>query len=278
MAEKRKIPEKKIRAVKHLAEEMKKSNTIMIVSTKNLPSSQLQKIKKQLRGKADIMVAKKSTLIRAIDEAKISEMLGLKEHVKSDCAILFSKDDAFELAAWLSENKSSVSAKQGQTADEDIIVEAGQTNLMPGPDISILGSAGLKVSVEEGKIAIREPKVVVKKGEIVKENVAAILQKLDIKPFMIGLNPAVMYDKKEKKIYVGVKIDKKQALHDLLICYGKALGFARNLNIITRETIGYLLAKANMQAMALGKLIPKKEEIKVSPEQTNIETKSQEGK
>ena len=270
---KREIPQKKLKAVEKLAEDMKKSSTIMILSIRNLPSPQLQKIKKDLRGKAEVQVAKKSIVERAIDSVGIEEMKALKEHLEADTAIALSNEDAFDIAAWLFENRNPIAAKQGQEATDDIKVEAGATDLVPGPDISALGSVGLKVAVEEGKIAIKEPKVVVKKGDVVDENMASVLQKLDIKPFMVGLNPSVIYDSKTKKIYVGVRIDKQEALDNLLTAQSKGLGLAQKLQIITKDTIGYLLAKANAEANALEKLAPKEPAAEEKKEEAPAEEK-----
>jgi large subunit ribosomal protein L10 len=272
---KREIPQKKLKAVEKLAEDMKKSSTIMILSIRNLPSPQLQKIKKDLRGKAEVQVAKKSIVERAIDSVGIEEMKALKEHLEADTAIALSNEDAFDIAAWLFENRNPIAAKQGQEATDDIKVEAGATDLVPGPDISALGSVGLKVAVEEGKIAIKEPKVVVKKGDVVDENMASVLQKLDIKPFMVGLNPSVIYDSKTKKIYVGVRIDKQEALDNLLTAQSKGLGLAQKLQIITKDTIGYLLAKANAEANALEKLAPKEPAAEEKKEEVKGETTDQ---
>lgn len=274
MKKKSHVSERKIKAVKRLAEEMKKSRAIIIVSIKNVPSQQFQKIKKNLRGKAKLNVVKKSILTRAIDETGIPELAGLKEHVLSDCALVLSDEEAFELASWMAENKNPISAKQGQTADDDIKIDVGPTSLLPGPAISELSSVGLKVSVEEGKIAIKQPKVVVKKGEKVSAEVASVLQKLDIKPFMIGLNPAVIYDSKDKKIYINVRIDKKQTLAYLLSSHAKALGFAQAVRYYCRDIIGHLLAKANAEACALGRLAPKekqKTETQSKPEEKKNE-------
>lgn len=261
MAEEKKKPKanvskKKVKAVEKLAEDMKNAATIMLVSIRNLPSPQLQKIKKDLRGKATVQIAKKSIIERAIDLTSIEEMKALKEHLEADVAVALSKDDAFELAAWLFKNRNPIAAKIGQEATEDIKVEAGPTDLPPGPDISALSGVGLQVSVEEGKIAIKEPAVIVKAGETVSTDVASVLLKLDIKPFMIGLNPSVIYDSKAKKIYVGVKIDKDEALNNLLVAQSKGLGLAQKLQIVTKDTIGYLLAKANAEMEKLKSLAP----------------------
>jgi len=254
MAEKAHVSEVKKATVKKITEEMRNARTIMLVSIKSIPSSQLQKIKKNLRGKAVIIVAKKSALTRAIDAAEISELTGMKQHIQEDCALLVSNDDGFELSAWFTENKNPVGAKEGQIADDDIIVEEGPTELVPGPVISELGSLGLQIMVEDGKITIRKSKVAIKKGDKVTAAAASIFQKLGIKPFMLGISPLVFYDQHSKKIFAGVKVDKKGILADLLTAHAKAVGFAVNVVYPCKSTIGMLLAKANAHFNALNKI------------------------
>jgi large subunit ribosomal protein L10 len=250
------VSKEKVEGVKKLAEQLKKHKTIMILSIKSLPSQQFQKMKKELRGKAYISVAKKSTVIRAIEQAKLEGVEELLSQIKEDCAIAVSNSNAFELAAWFTENQSPVSAKEGQEVEDDITISEGPTELVPGPVISELGALGLQIMVEDGKITIRKAKVVLKKGDKVNGSAASILMKLGVKPFMVGITPLAVYDADEKKVYVGIKVDKKKVMNDVLVSYSKALGFARGMNYVCRETIGQLLGKANNQANALNKLKP----------------------
>jgi len=258
MAEKKstktQIPKEKVEAVKRIAKEMSDAKTIMLVSIKGLPANQLQKIKKDLRGKARIEVAKKNILIRAVDETKISDLLPIKNSIQEDCALLISADDSFELAGWFTENRNPIAAREGQIADNDIIIEEGPTDLVPGPVISELGALGLQIMVEEGKITIRKTKVAIKKGEKVTGPAASIFQKLGIKPFMIGIDPLAFYDSTSKKVYAGIKIDKKKMLEDILGINARAVGFAVGIAYPSKSTIGFLLAKANAHNNALTKL------------------------
>lgn len=252
--EKAHVSKEKLATVKNLVDGIKKNNTMMIVSIKSLPSQQFQKIKKDLRSKAKIMVAKKNMVLRAIEESGVKELEPLKASIKEDSAILFSNDDAFELAAYMTENRNPVPAKEGQEAEDDISVSEGPTELVPGPVISELGALGLQVMVEEGKITIRKAKVVVKKGEKVNATAVSILQKLGIKPFMVGITPVAAYDAKDKKVYSNIRINKTEIRGNFVLGYAKALGFARNLGYVCKETIGSLLGKAERQALALNKL------------------------
>src|SRR3989338_837013 len=249
----RKSHEKKEKNVKDLTKKIQNAKTFMIISIKSLPSPQFQSIKKELRKYADINVAKKNILRRAIEEFKKESILPLENYVQDNCAFAISDLEGFELAGLLSKNKNPVFAKSGQIANQDIEVKAGPTGLAPGPAISELGALGIQISVEEGKISIRQPRIIVRNGEKISTAVASLLQKLDIKPFTIGLEPIAVYDVKTEKIYTNIKIDSEEAANNLKIAVGKALGFAQKIVYYCKETIGYFLAKANSQNQALAK-------------------------
>jgi len=256
-AREKEIPEAKLRTVKELADKIKKSKTVLVASTKGLPSSQFHEIKKNLRGKADIRVAKKSSVIRAINAAAKPGLDSLKEKITSDIALFFSDLDTFELSGLLTENQSPSKARGGDIAPEDINVEPGPTSLIPGPAISELSSVGLKVAVEGGKLAIKLPVTVVRKGAVIKDNVASVLAKLDILPMKVGFEPIAAYDSVNEKVYVGIKIDKKAMLEQLRYDIGKALGFARAIGYITKDTLSYFFGKANAEEKAIQKLVDK---------------------
>jgi len=245
------IPDKKLESVKDIIKESKSKKTILLASIKNLPSSQYNEIKKKLRGKAEVMVPKKSMTLRAFESFK--ELKELEAQVKDNVAILFSDLDSFELAAELNESRSAVKAKAGQEAPEDIEIPAGPTELVPGPAISELGALGIQIMIEGGKISIKAPKVIVKKGQKIPQNASEIMNKLDIKPFTVGFEPIASFDMKEKKLFLNIRVDKKQTLEDLNIAYGKALPFAVSIEYISEDTIKLLIAKAGMHEKAFGK-------------------------
>ena len=249
--------EEKKKLVTELSRKMKSSKTVLIVSTKNLPSSQFHAIKKNLRGKVEIRVAKKSIVLRAIASTEKGAIQNLKHHISADIALFFSDIDTFELSGLLADNQSPTKAKSGEIAPEDISIEPGPTDLIPGPAISELSSVGLKVAVEGGKLAIKQGARVAKKGEAIKDNVAAVLSKLNILPMKVGFIPVAAYDSISDKVYADIKIDKKKTLEELKISIAKALGFAAKIGYLCKETLTYLLAKANTEEKAIENLISK---------------------
>ncbi len=277
------VSDAKKKLVKELSELIKNKKTILIASIKNLPASQFQEIGKKLRSKAVIKVPKKNLIFKAIDLSENEEVKKLrqvsdrnrlkaeplahsssisqmKEQIKENVAVLFSEMDCFELAEELIKNKSPSKAKAGQEAIEDIEVQAGPTDLVPGPAISELGAVGIQIQIEKGKINIKESKVIVKKGEKISSAAVGIMDKLGIKPFSIGFIPLCAFDTQEKKLYLNIKIDKKGTLEGLKSAFGKALSFAVEIGYTCEDTIKFLIRKAGVHEKALKNLIQEKNE------------------
>lgn len=257
------VPEKKIKAVKELVDLFKNNKTILIASIKDLPASEFQEIGKKLRGKAIIKFPKKNLFNKAIEILKDKDIERLKEHFRENMTILFSNLDGYELATELIKRKSPARAKAGQIAPTDITIEAGPTDLPPGPAISELGAVGLKVQIEKGKIMIKESKVIVKEGEKISQPAVDIMNKLDIKPFFIGFVPLTSYDNESKKLYLEIKIDSEEVIRELKEGYNKALAFVVEIGYVCKDSISFLLGKAGRYEKSLSNLIkPNTPEIK----------------
>lgn len=262
------INEKKKELVNDLIKLLKKK-TIMIVSIKDLPDTQFQSLKKMLRNKAEVRVSKKSLINFAMESSKNKELEKLSKYLDCDFAVLFSDEDVFELSGFLSENKKAAKAKGGQEATEDIEVKAGPTGLLPGPDISALSGVGLIPKVENGKISVMQDKILVKQGEIITPAKASILAKLDITPFEIGLNPLVAFS--DGKVYTDIKIDKKEALSELISLAGKAIAFAVSINYANKDTLPFILGKASSHENAINCLIKNNNPKKVEEKKEEVE-------
>ncbi|MEK6919009.1 MAG: 50S ribosomal protein L10 [Nanoarchaeota archaeon] len=248
------IPEIKKRTVKELVKTFKESPTFLIASIRNLPGGQFQAIKQKLRGTATVKVLKKSLVIRAIEEFG-GNLKEIAPFVKEDCALLMSDVDPFELSLFLSKNQSAAKAKIGQAVPEDIRIEPGPTDLVPGPVISELGALGIPIQIKEGKIEIKEAKVILKTGDKVTAAADAIMGKLGIMPFRVGFEPLAAYDSKTGKVYSSIRINSEEALEQLKDANSRALAIAVKFAYPTKETIPFILAKANSQEKALAKLI-----------------------
>ncbi|OYT36665.1 50S ribosomal protein L10 [Candidatus Pacearchaeota archaeon ex4484_71] len=276
------IPSKKLEMVKDLKNLFSNKKTILISSIKNIPASQFQEISKKLRGKALVRVPKKSLLFRAIEETKNQKIIDLKENIDESFALLFSDLDSFDLASELIKNKTPARAKAGQEAPTDIEIPAGPTDLVPGPAISELGALGIQIQIKDGKIEIKEPKVIAKEGEKISQGAAEIMGKLDIKPFSIGFSPLVALDLEKNVLYTEINIDEEKAVSDLKEAFARAVPFAVEVGYSCEDTIRFLLGKAGLHEKIIENLSKeekleeeKKEETKEEKEETQTPTENE---
>lgn len=248
------VPEAKKKLVHDLAELIKKSPTILLISVENVSSSFFNELKRDLK-KHEIAtkLVKKKLISLAIEKAK-TEKKNI-EHIEplldKNFALLFSDKDAFDVASLLEDLKRPAKAKVGQIAPMDLVIEAGPTDLPAGPALSELTKAKLKAGIEGGKISIKERAVLVKHGEKISKQVCDVLVLLNINPFTAGFIPIAAYDSHSQEVLVGIKVDKKGMLNELVTKHLEALSLAVHINYPAKETIKILLAKANMQAQKL---------------------------
>lgn len=274
------VKEEKLKAVETLRGELEKSPVIAMIDMHKTPSKQLQEIRRGLRGKAKVRMVKKIILKFAIEGTKKKNIKKLEELMPKQPAIIFSDIDAFKLYALVDNLRFKTFAKEGDIAKEDIWIYAGPTSLMAGPAISEFQQAGLRASIESGKIVIRKDACVVKAGETISAVKANALRKLKIEPMEVVLNIVSIYENGD--IYPK---DALKLVTEFPRMLPQAFNNALNLSVFivfpTKENIKYLLAKANQAAQAIKGLagiekketLPEKEE-EVSEKQEEKEKES----
>jgi large subunit ribosomal protein L10 len=278
------VAEWKIEEVKELEKFIDNKRVVGIVDIENLPSRQLQEIRKKLRGKADIKVSKSVLIKLAIENLKRADLKKLEEYIDGPTGIIVSDEDPFLLYKFLKKNRSKALAKAGMIAPSDIIVPAGETDMPAGPVLSELKVAKIDVKLDKGKIVIASDSHVAKKGEVITPQLATALAKLGIMPIEIGLKITAMLD--GGVIYKPdvLDIDEEKFMQELVNAYHNALNLAVNAcyptkdsirimiqkahanaknlavnaDILTKETVGSILAKANNQASALAGVLKTK--------------------
>ena len=270
------VKEEKVRAVEELQKEMDKSGVIGLIEMYKMPSSQLQRIRKELRDKAEIKMVKKSTLMFAIEKSKKKELKKLEEIMPKQPAILLTDIEPFKFYTLISKLKLPTYAKEGDIVESDVKVSAGPTSLLAGPVISELQKVGIPATVKEGKIAIREDKTVLKAGEEVTAELASVLRKLKIQPVKIGLNIIAMLNGKfyKKEVLELVNEFPKQ----LPQAFQQALNLSVFICYPTKQNIKVLIGKAVNEAKVINDLTIKEMKSKdVKTETKEGEEEKQEG-
>jgi large subunit ribosomal protein L10 len=261
---------KKIQEVIQLKDLMKKYRVISVADLANLPSSNLQAIRNKLREKLDIKVTKKRLIIRAIDELKEKDLSSLKPYLEiSIPALIFSNEEPFRLFRLIKEGRTNATAKPGQLAPMDLTISAGPTSFTPGPIIGELGAIGLQTSVEQGKIVIKKDKLIVKQGEVIKQEVASILAKLGIEPIEISFNILAIYDNGVLYKKSVLDVSQEDYINKIKLAYNQATKLAEEIGYISKDNIELMLTKAYRDAY----LLSKKLKIDISTEIPKTELK-----
>jgi large subunit ribosomal protein L10 len=243
------VKAKEITEIKRLFKEYKVAG---IVNLEGLPTLMLQRIKFSLGDSIFLKPTKKRLISKAIDEMKdLKNIDQIKEKLKGIPALLFTNEDPFILYKKLEKSKASAAAKPGQTAPNDLGVEAGETPFAPGPMIGELGMLGMKTEVKNGKIHIRDEKTLVKEGEEITEQVAGLLAKLGIEPMKVGLNLVLTYEDGEILDKSVLAVDEEEYIANIKAAHSESFALAMHLGIMNSETVKPLITKAQSESLAL---------------------------
>jgi len=274
----------KVAEVDVLAARMRDAAVIGIVSVAGIPARQFQAMRRRLRGKAEIRVAK-NTLVRLALERAGAERKGLTDLAASlagQTAVVTTKLNPFRLFKELESTKTNAPARGGEVAPAEIWVRAGETPFKPGPIVGELQKAGVPAAIEKGKVLIKKDKLLVKAGDRIPREVASVLTRLEIYPLIVGLDLRSAYE--AGQLYgrdvlavddVKVRAQVGDAIRGALnlsvfieypttftvpFLIGKAVreayGLAIEAGFPTKETAKFLIAKAQAQALALAARVP----------------------
>ncbi|MEM2707483.1 MAG: 50S ribosomal protein L10 [Candidatus Pacearchaeota archaeon] len=250
--------ELKIKKVKEITNLFKEKNFLIISNIEKINANKFKEIKRKLKDDCIIKVIKKSILLKVLENINLEkkQIEEIEKEINKPFCIIITNIDIFRIASILEENKFFTYLKAGEILKEDFVIKKGPTHLLP-MEMAELNKAGLQVGVEKGKVVIKQD-FILKKNEILTQEMANILQKLDIKPLKIGLNVDIGIDIKNKKIYKNIIIDKEKEREKLIKGINFGLNLALGINYISRYTINSLIQKALIYANQLNKFIEKK--------------------
>jgi len=236
-----------------LVQLLEKYSVIAVADLEKVRSSQIQEIRKKLRGKADLIVAKNTILRKASGSVagKKENVDKFAEGLTGSKVLIFTQMNPFELIMFLNRNKVRVPAKGGDVATSDIVVPAGNTGLQPGPVISEFNEAKVQTRIEAGSIFVARDTVVASKGDVISTKTASLLTKLGMKPMEAGLYLSSAYDNGLVLGANDLTFDLDQMKSDFASAARLALGVAVEANIMLPQTAPVIISKAYRQAVAV---------------------------
>ena len=273
------VAEWKYDEVKKLTDLFTSKKVVGIVEIGGIPAPQMQQMRSNLHGTTNIRSAKNSLLFRALDEAEkqIKGISGLKELITGQTAVIATDMNPFKLFGQIKTTRTMAPARGGETAAHDIMVKAGDTPFKPGPVVGELQKVGIPAAIQEGKVIIKNDKVIVPEGEKIPKDVAQMLTRLEIYPVEIGMTLHAVFEDGSifKPDVLDIDVDEfigrmSQASSNafnlaiesvwingltikplLMKAHHNAFTLALEQGLINKETIKHLISKAHSNMFAL---------------------------
>ena len=125
------------------------SEVVGIVNLLNIPARQLQEMRRSLKGKATLRLAKINLMNLALEDcnAEKADIVGLSDFMEGQPALICTDMNPFKLYKILEDSKTAAPAKAGSVASDDIVVPAGDTGFPPGPFLGELQQIGVKTKI-----------------------------------------------------------------------------------------------------------------------------------
>lgn len=188
--------EKKIAYFEKLEHLLNTYQSIYVVNVDNVSSQQMHTSRRNLRGKAEVLMGKNTMVRRALRLMIPSrpELDNLMPFVRGNVGFIFTNNtDLKETRDLIISNRVAAPARSGALAPVDVHVSAGNTGMEPG-QTSFFQALGIPTKIARGTIEITTDVHLVKAGDKVGASEATLLNKLGISPFTYGMTVVQIYD------------------------------------------------------------------------------------
>lgn len=160
--------------------------SILIIQVDNVGSSQMQKVRIGLRGKAVMLLGKNTMMRSVIRERKDAKLQNILPAVVGNMGFVFTNGSMNEVRKIIEANKVPAAARVGSVAPSSVMVPPGPTGMDPG-QTAFFQALGVATKIERGNISIVSEVEFVKKGDKVTSSHVVFLQKLKILPFFYAI-------------------------------------------------------------------------------------------
>jgi len=245
------IPEWKREEVADIGEMLEAYDSVGVVDITGIPSRQLQDMRRDLHGTAELRVSRNTLLQRALEETDegLEQLTG---YVSGQVGLIGTDDNPFGLFQQLEASKTSAPINAGEVAPNDIVIPEGDTGIDPGPFVGELQTVGANARIEEGSIQVLEDSTVLSAGEAVSDDLANVLSELGIEPKEVGLDLRAVYADGVLFEPADLELDVEAYRTDVATAAARARNLALNATVPTAGTLPALLARASGEAKNVG--------------------------
>jgi large subunit ribosomal protein L10 len=245
------IPQWKREEVDEIVGFLDRYESVGVVDITGIPSRQLQEMRRDLHGTAELRVSRNTLLERALREDAVGLDV-LVEYVSGQVGLIGTSDNPFGLYQQLEASKTSAPINAGEVAPDDIVIPEGDTGIDPGPFVGELQSVGASARIDEGSIKVLEDSTVLSAGEEVSGDLANVLSELGIEPKQVGLDLRAVFADDVLFEPADLELDVAAYRSDVAAAAARGRNLAINAAVPTASTLPTLLGKASGEAKSLG--------------------------
>ncbi|QLG26696.1 50S ribosomal protein L10 [Halorarum halophilum] len=245
------IPQWKREEVEELTEFLESYASVGVVGVTGIPSRQLQAMRRDLHGEAELRMSRNTLTNRALEEVD-DGLEELVEYVGGEVGLIGTNDNPFGLFKQLEASKTPAPINAGEVAPNDVVIPEGDTGVDPGPFVGELQQVGADARIQEGSIQVLSDSTVLEAGEVVDDTLANVLSELGIEPKEVGLDLKAVYSEGVLFEPDELAIDVDEYRADVQSAAAAARNLSVNAAYPTARTAGTLLGKAAGEAKAVG--------------------------
>ena len=245
---------KKIEYFKKMEVMLETYTKVFVVQVDNVGSRQMMLTRKQMRGTAEILMGK-NTLMRKVFSSFLAKnpdhpFTSLVPKVAGNVGFVFTNADLPKVRDMILFNKIPAPARIGSIAPVDVIVPAGATGCDPG-QTSFFQVLQIPTKIVKGQIEITNPVNLIKKGDKVGSSEAALLQKLNIRPFSYGLQIDCVYDSGSIFSVDILDIDDNQLISRFSFALSQLASISLEIGYPTQASVPHSIGQAFQSLVAV---------------------------
>lgn len=198
------IKESKLVYAERMNALLDKYSKVVFCQMDNVRSQQVHNVRRDLRGKAELLMGKKTLQKKVIsirgnaDDASnndkaMAQKLSTEELLSGNLGLLFTNEDPSVINDILLANKIKAPARVGSIAPTDVVVPAGNTGLEPTMT-SFFQALNIPTKIAKGTVEITTERKVLATGDKVDNSTATLLAKLKIFPFFYAMDINSIWD------------------------------------------------------------------------------------
>jgi large subunit ribosomal protein L10 len=245
------VPQWKREEVDDVVAMIESHDSVGVVDITGIPSRQLQDMRRELHGDAELRVSRNTLIVRALEEIDQGAEQ-LTDYVSGQVGLVGTDSNPFGLFKQLEASKTSAPINAGEVAPNRIVIPEGDTGVDPGPFLGDLQTVGANARIDGGSIVVEADSAVLGAGEEVSAQLANVLSELGIEPKEVGLDLRAVYADGVLFEPADLELDVEEYRSDVSAAVARARNLALDASYPTAASLPALLAKASGEGKSLG--------------------------